>query len=149
MGFQDGNDISWTICKQSAPHSRQITTPTPRHSTFTCQMLFLPPNQQRQSTEGIMQLSTEAVSSQGRFGCVTPSMAMFDRVQHSRVEPDPYVVLQLGNQTRETREKEASTNPIWEQQFALMSDDPTLQELSVAVSVFLSQQAQQHTVRFH
>jgi len=58
------------------------------------------------------------------------------------VEPDPYVVLQLGNQTRETREKEASTNPIWEQQFALMSDDPTLQELSVAVSVLLSQQAQ-------
>jgi len=26
--------ISWTICKQSAPHSRQITTPTPRHSIF-------------------------------------------------------------------------------------------------------------------
>ena len=23
--------ISWTICKQSAPRSRQITTPTPRH----------------------------------------------------------------------------------------------------------------------
>jgi len=41
--------ISWTICKQSAPHSRQITTP--HHSIFTGQMLFLPPNQQRQSTE--------------------------------------------------------------------------------------------------
>ena len=26
--------ISWTICKQSAPHSRQITTPTPHHSIF-------------------------------------------------------------------------------------------------------------------
>jgi len=24
--------ISWTICKQSAPHSRQITTPTPHYS---------------------------------------------------------------------------------------------------------------------
>jgi len=26
--------ISWTICKQPAPHSRQITTPTPHHSIF-------------------------------------------------------------------------------------------------------------------
>jgi len=26
--------ISWTICKNYAPHSRQITTPTPHHSTF-------------------------------------------------------------------------------------------------------------------
>ena len=26
--------ISWTICKQSAPHFRQITTPTPHHSVF-------------------------------------------------------------------------------------------------------------------
>ena len=26
--------INWTICKQSAPHSRLITTPTPRHSIF-------------------------------------------------------------------------------------------------------------------
>ena len=26
--------ISWTICKQSAPRSRQITTPTPHHSVF-------------------------------------------------------------------------------------------------------------------
>ena len=44
--------ISWTICKQSAPRSRQITTPTPRHSVFTGRMLFLAPNQQCQSTEG-------------------------------------------------------------------------------------------------
>ena len=44
--------ISWTICKQSAPHSRQMTTPTPHQSTFTGQMLFLAPNQQRESTEG-------------------------------------------------------------------------------------------------
>jgi len=46
--------------KQSAPRSRQITTPTPHHSIFTepttqfftGRMPFLPPNQQRQSTEG-------------------------------------------------------------------------------------------------
>jgi len=45
--------ISWTVCEQSAPCSRQVTTPTPHHSIFTYQMLFLTPNQQRQSTEGI------------------------------------------------------------------------------------------------
>ena len=26
------SDISWTICKQSAPRSRQVTTPTPHHA---------------------------------------------------------------------------------------------------------------------
>jgi len=41
-----GNGISWAICK-SAPRSRQHAS-TP----LTGQMLFLPPNQQRQSTEG-------------------------------------------------------------------------------------------------
>jgi len=40
--------ISWTICKQSAPRSRQITTPTTHHSI----LLFLIPNQQCESTEG-------------------------------------------------------------------------------------------------
>ena len=44
--------ISWTICKQSAPRSRQITTPTPHHSIFTRRMLILTPKQQCQSTEG-------------------------------------------------------------------------------------------------
>jgi len=32
--------------------SRQITMPVPHHSVFTGRMPFLPPNQQRQSTEG-------------------------------------------------------------------------------------------------
>ena len=45
MGFWDGSGISWTICKQSAPRSRKITTTTPHHSIFTDQMLFLMPNQ--------------------------------------------------------------------------------------------------------
>ena len=47
-----GRGISWAICK-SAPRSRQITMPAPHHSVFTGRMPFLPPNQQRQSTEGI------------------------------------------------------------------------------------------------
>jgi len=53
MGFWDGSDISWTICKQSAPNSRQITTSTPHRSIFKGRMLFLILNQQCQSTEGI------------------------------------------------------------------------------------------------
>ena len=52
MGFWDGSGISWTMRKQSAPCSRQITTPTPHQSIFTGRLLFLTPNQQRQSTEG-------------------------------------------------------------------------------------------------
>jgi len=47
-----GGGISWAICK-SAPRSRQTTTPAPHHSIFfTGWMPFLPPNQQRQCTEG-------------------------------------------------------------------------------------------------
>ena len=46
-----GTGIRWAICK-SAPCSRQITTPASHHSVFAGQMPFLPPNQQRQSTEG-------------------------------------------------------------------------------------------------
>ena len=53
MGFGDGSGNSWTICKQSAPRSRQKTTPTPHHSVSTGRMLSLTPNQQCQSTEGI------------------------------------------------------------------------------------------------
>jgi len=37
---------------KSAPCRRQITTPAPHHSVFTGRMLFLPHNQQHQSTEG-------------------------------------------------------------------------------------------------
>jgi len=51
MGW-DGSGISRTICKQSAPYCRQITTPTPHQSIFTGQMFFLTPDQQCQSTEG-------------------------------------------------------------------------------------------------
>ena len=46
-----GSGISWAICK-SAPCCRQTTTPAAHHSVFTGRMPFLPPNQQRQSTEG-------------------------------------------------------------------------------------------------
>ena len=48
-----GNGISWAICK-SAPRCRQITTPAHTTQFFTRRMPFLPPNQQRQSTEGTL-----------------------------------------------------------------------------------------------
>jgi len=50
---ESGSGISWAICK-SAPCSSQIPTPAPPTLFFTGRMPFLPPNQQRQSTEGKM-----------------------------------------------------------------------------------------------
>ena len=67
MGFWYGSDISWTICKQSAPRSRQITTPTPHCSVFTGRMLLLTSNQQRQSTEGTKTKSMKIISSESQF----------------------------------------------------------------------------------
>ena len=57
LDFTEARDSEWqwhqlTICR-SAPRSRQTTTPAPHHSVFyRPDMPFLPPNQQRQSTEG-------------------------------------------------------------------------------------------------
>ena len=50
-----GSGISWVTCK-FPPRFRQITTPTPHHSVFTGRMPFLPPNQQCQSTDGIISI---------------------------------------------------------------------------------------------
>jgi len=49
MGFWDVSGISLTICKQSAPRSRQTTKPT---TIFTGWMLSLMPKQKCQSTLG-------------------------------------------------------------------------------------------------
>ena len=48
MGFWNGSGMSWTMCKQCALCSRQITTP----AVFKFRMLLFTPNQQSQSTEG-------------------------------------------------------------------------------------------------
>jgi len=53
-----GSGISWAICKP-APRPRQMTMPVPHHSVFTDWMLFLPPNQQRQSTEGLVKFQSQ------------------------------------------------------------------------------------------
>ena len=57
LDFTEARDSEWQCHQlghmQSAPCSRHITTPAPHHSVFfTGRMPFLPPNQQRQSTEG-------------------------------------------------------------------------------------------------
>ena len=44
VGVLGCSGISWTICKQSAPRSRLISTL--HHSVFTDRMLFMMPNQQ-------------------------------------------------------------------------------------------------------
>jgi len=53
------------MCKQSVPCSRQITTPTPHRSTFAGPMLFLTPDQQCQSTEGIIKAPSVIASRAG------------------------------------------------------------------------------------
>jgi len=56
-----GSGISWNICK-SAPRSRQTTTPDPTTLFYTGRMPFLPPNQQRQSTEGQLLSNDDVVA---------------------------------------------------------------------------------------
>ena len=46
------NGISGWAVRKSAPCSSKIAMPTPHQSVFTGRVPFLPPNQQRQSTEG-------------------------------------------------------------------------------------------------
>jgi len=61
-GILGGSGISWTICKQSAPRSRQITTPTPHYSFFLqagCSSRR--PTDKCQSTEGMLFMYVENV----------------------------------------------------------------------------------------
>jgi len=51
-----GSGISWAVCKP-APRTRQITMPESPTQFFIGRMPFLPPNQQRQSTEGSIMLN--------------------------------------------------------------------------------------------
>jgi len=51
---EDGMGRGYRPPQSIAPRSRQIPTPTPHYSIFTGRMLFLTPNQLRQSTEGAL-----------------------------------------------------------------------------------------------
>ena len=64
MGFKDGSGISWTTCKQSAPCSSQVTTPTPNHSLSTGRMLFLMPKQQCQALNAVPLITDKYVTVQ-------------------------------------------------------------------------------------
>jgi len=77
VGVLGCSGISWTICKQSASRSRQITTSTPHRSIFIGQLLFLMPNQQCESSEGTStegtmqkQKSNDKTRNQKRNRCV-------------------------------------------------------------------------------
>jgi len=50
----DGSGISWTMCKQSASRSRQITKPAPHYSIFAGQMLFLTPTNSVKALKAII-----------------------------------------------------------------------------------------------
>jgi len=62
LDFTEARDSGWQwhqlghmqVCTslQKDNRSRQTTMPAPHHSVFTGRMPFLPPNQQRESTEG-------------------------------------------------------------------------------------------------
>ena len=73
--------ISWTICKQSAPRSRQITTSTPHRSVFTDRMLFLLPNQQHQSTEGRADIYRLAQNKHGHPALPQTPWKLHDRTE--------------------------------------------------------------------
>ena len=66
-----GSNISWAVCK-SAPRCRQITTPAPHRSVFTGRVPFLPPNQQRQSTEGLRRTEKPISETACCQGCRVP-----------------------------------------------------------------------------
>jgi len=59
LDFTEARDSEWQwhqlghMQLQVCTSLQQITTPAPHHFVFTGRMPFLPPNQQRQTTEGI------------------------------------------------------------------------------------------------
>jgi len=55
LDFTEARDSEWQwhqLGHASLHLAPDINTPTPHHSVFTGRMPFLPPNEQRQSTEG-------------------------------------------------------------------------------------------------
>ena len=69
--------IRWTMCKQSAPRFRQITTPTPHHLIFTGRMLYLTPDQQSQSTEGSSIIVTQYLLQVVNLRLLHPALAEY------------------------------------------------------------------------
>ena len=80
-----GSGISWAT---SAPRSRQITTPATHHSVFTGRMPFLLPNQQRQSTEGLIRINIQDKASENTTKkwqiCISDEINEWDKVVLAR-----------------------------------------------------------------
>jgi len=73
-----GSGIICAICK-SAPQPRQITTPAPTTQFFIGWMPFLPPNQQRQGTEGWVFTKTVGINQCCEWGAnALPLMTLND-----------------------------------------------------------------------
>ena len=68
-----GSGISWTICK-SAPLQTDNHASTPTLRLFTGRMPFLPPNQQRQSTEGKVKHSTFKNITTQHYACASKTI---------------------------------------------------------------------------
>ena len=93
-----GSGISWAICK-SASRSRQITTPASHHSVFYWPGALLPPNQQRQSTAGILKTEVKLYCNSAGDATVSsgpiryalsdcPALIMPHRMQDTRIVAD-------------------------------------------------------------
>ena len=85
-----GSGISWAICK-SAPRSKQMTTPELHHSVFLqagWRMPFLPPNQQRQSTEGTFFLTSLLIYLQRPTYCAWVCVLRGQRSGGRRLDDD-------------------------------------------------------------
>jgi len=75
MGFWDGSGISWTICKQSAPRCRQLTTSTPHLSMFY--RLLALPDAQPTVSEHWRQIIEPAIIEHCRFYFFSFSFSSF------------------------------------------------------------------------
>jgi len=98
-----GSSISWAVCK-SAPSSRQISTPAPHHSVFTDRVPFLPPNQQRESTEGNLVTTisyAKMAESRCRMGCGLGTKEPWNRPR-SRHKYGTFWLSHLGNRHADT-----------------------------------------------
>jgi len=74
LDFNEARDSEWQWHQlghvQICTSPRQITMPAPNHSDFTGRMPFLLPNQQRQSTEGILCIMPLCRSNYINHSCI-------------------------------------------------------------------------------
>ena len=114
LDFTEAKDsgISWAICK-SASHSIQITIPAPHHSFFTERMLFLPPNQQRQSTEGKVQMWFKLPSCLKVRMTVVNLFHFWSETNHMQISIKPQFHSILNYRSLKSRGQQWTTRSLW------------------------------------